>query len=638
MVRKLGYEFEAINFCIKVGGGGFSKIKSDADALGLTKFVNGDRVVKVYSLIEIDNYFATQFSQYLDSIPTPNVTSISPGSKGTTNSTPKTKRATTKSPRSKRTIASTKKTTNKRSIEPVVTTSSPPISGTTSVPPSKGSPPISGTTSMPSMYSKQRILKDFNKFKGHVEVEISGDTSDEYDPESSSDSSDEEVFYDSEYDLTDDDKLFEKNIDRDEDSCALGGPTHIADYESIVEELRAVDGYCGSSSDELDSLCTSSDEDGLKPKKKHKVFNDQTDTENPVFMVGMEFKSHSQFRDAVKEYSIKHGKKIKFLKSDREKVRAVCKKGCPWECYASYVSADQLYRIKTHTSQHKCIRSYDVSWVSGNWIVNKYCNKIRYNLIWLVPSLHTTIQQEWTCKVDIQKVYSAKRKALNIIHGSAIEQFAQLWGYAKEIRQCNPVVEKEKYKTWYWFLELLGQDLNIQNTGAYSFMSDKQKGLIETVRTLYPNAEHRFCVRHLYNNFKQNFKGLVLKDILWKAARATNVQSFNRAMQEMKQIDANAYNWLSDRPPVHWSRSHFSSYSKCDILLNNLSESFNSCILGARDQPIVGMLESIRLILMETIKKKRTAMMRYTGVVCLKVVKAIEKLIGSEYAKGWVPS
>ncbi|KAH7861908.1 hypothetical protein Vadar_032518 [Vaccinium darrowii] len=168
-------------------------------------------------------------------------------------------------------------------------------------------------------------------------------------------------------------------------------------------------------------------------------------------------------------------------------------------------------------------------------------------------------------------------------------------------------------------------------------MSDRQKGLIEAVRTLNPSAEHRFCVRHLYNNFKQDFKGLVLKDILWKAVRATTVQSFNRAMQEMKQIDANAYNWLSERPPVHWSRSHFSSYTKCHILLNNLFESFNSCILGARDQPIVGMLESIRLILMDTIKKKRTAMMRYNGVVCPKVVKTIEKLIGSEYAKGWVP-
>ncbi|KAH7863262.1 hypothetical protein Vadar_015438 [Vaccinium darrowii] len=141
-------------------------------------------------------------------------------------------------------------------------------------------------------------------------------------------------------------------------------------------------------------------------------------------------------------------------------------------------------------------------------------------------------------------------------------------------------------------------------------MSDKQKGLIEAVRTLYPNAEHRFCARHLYNNFKQEFKGLVLKDILWKVSRATTVQSFTRAMNEMKDTSVGAFNWLSQRPPSIWA-DHAFTYPKCDILLNNLCESFNSSISRAGDQPIVSMLERIRLILMETIHKTRSAMTRY---------------------------
>ncbi|KAH7855885.1 hypothetical protein Vadar_030067 [Vaccinium darrowii] len=166
-------------------------------------------------------------------------------------------------------------------------------------------------------------------------------------------------------------------------------------------------------------------------------------------------------------------------------------------------------------------------------------------------------------------------------------------------------------------------------------MSDEQKGLIEAVRNLFPHADHRFCVRHPYNNFKQDFKGLVLKDILWKAARASTVQNFNRAMGEIKDINVKAYEWLIQRPSVNWSRSQFSSYTKCDILLNNLCESFNSSILRARDQPIVSMLERIRLILMDTLQKKRTAMMRYKGLICPKIVKRIEKMRENE--KGWIP-
>lgn len=134
-----------------------------------------------------------------------------------------------------------------------------------------------------------------------------------------------------------------------------------------------------------------------------------------------------------------------------------------------------------------------------------------------------------------------------------------------------------------------------------------------------------FCLRHLYNNFKGEFKGLVMKEILWKAARASIVPHFKREMEEMKAVNVKAYDWLCERPPVHWSRSHFDTFPKCDILLNNLRESYNSAILKARDQPIIDMLERIRLILTETLHKRRDAMMRAKHPICPKIVKRIEK-------------
>ena len=39
---------------------------------------------------------------------------------------------------------------------------------------------------------------------------------------------------------------------------------------------------------------------------------------------------------------------------------------------------------------------------------------------------------------------------------------------------------------------------------------DNQK-LIPTIEMLFSTVEHRFCVKHIYNNFKLNFKGLELK-------------------------------------------------------------------------------------------------------------------------------
>lgn len=55
-------------------------------------------------------------------------------------------------------------------------------------------------------------------------------------------------------------------------------------------------------------------------------------------------------------------------------------------------------------------------------------------------------------------------------------------------------------------------------------------------------------------------------------------------MNEIKELNEDAYNQLSKLLAKHWSRSHFSDRSKCDKVFNNLCESFNGqkSILEAR--------------------------------------------------------
>ncbi|KAG8372575.1 hypothetical protein BUALT_Bualt12G0080300 [Buddleja alternifolia] len=136
------------------------------------------------------------------------------------------------------------------------------------------------------------------------------------------------------------------------------------------------------------------------------------------------------------------------------------------------------------------------------------------------------------------------------------------------------VVEKEKTKTWLWFMDLIIHDLNIRNPYHWTTMSDKQKGLGIAKDKLLPGYEHRLCIMHLYKNLKANHKGLVLKNILWSAARSTRVVDFERAMTKMKERDNAAYDWLVQRAPKHWSKAYFSLNRKCDILLNNMLEYF----------------------------------------------------------------
>jgi len=54
-----------------------------------------------------------------------------------------------------------------------------------------------------------------------------------------------------------------------------------------------------------------------------------------------------------------------------------------------------------------------------------------------------------------------------------------------------------------------------------------------------------------------------------------------------------------------WCRAYFKEHSKCDVVENNMCETFNSWILGARFKSIITMLEEIRVKVMERMNHMR---------------------------------
>ncbi|CAL2256916.1 unnamed protein product [Prunus armeniaca] len=112
------------------------------------------------------------------------------------------------------------------------------------------------------------------------------------------------------------------------------------------------------------------------------------------------------------------------------------------------------------------------------------------------------------------------------------------------------VVEMGTRESWTWFIDLLAKDVDIVNSHGWAFISNKQKGLPGAFEDIVPNAETRFCVRHLWDNFNKTYKGKVLRDQLWTCAKATNVPCFNYQMEVMKTLDSNAWEWLAEKPPT----------------------------------------------------------------------------------------
>ncbi|KAH1040120.1 hypothetical protein J1N35_041863 [Gossypium stocksii] len=268
------------------------------------------------------------------------------------------------------------------------------------------------------------------------------------------------------------------------------------------------------------------DEDG---NKKYVLFNPQTDIRNPILIKGLVFPSRDILKDAVKQYGRINRVVTKLTRNDKLRVKVVCVPSCPWTLWASKLNPkdpiDGSWQIKTLINHHKCGKLTGCSGIirlDGYWLKGYYGGHLFA-----------------TVGVD----------ANDCIYPVA---FA--------------VVESENKHSWFWFLELLQKDLEIENSYNICFMSDKQKGLIEVISMLFPNSKARNYAIHLYNNFKnmERFRGQAMRLTYWKAAKATFPRQFEEVISEMRSLSESVEAWLRGKDLRTWSRAHFSTRCKSD--------------------------------------------------------------------------
>ncbi|GJW43444.1 hypothetical protein Tco_0072243 [Tanacetum coccineum] len=173
-----------------------------------------------------------------------------------------------------------------------------------------------------------------------------------------------------------------------------------------------------------------------------------------------------------------------------------------------------------------------------------------------------------------QKVFRAKNGTYEKCHlwdaiASSMHSLRDYCPHCMELKEKNPNTtvtieveppedpdsEERKFKRIYICLGPLKDGFK---AGGRDFLveSEKQrdswkwqKGVIPAIAENFPNAEHRFCLKHIYDNMKLSWRGR----------------------------------------------------AKSNILLNNLCEVLNRQLLDGRDKPIITCLEYIREYLMKRI-------------------------------------
>src|SRR5579859_7065408 len=177
---------------------------------------------------------------------------------------------------------------------------------------------------------------------------------------------------------------------------------------------------------------------------------------------------------------------------------------------------------------------------------------------------------------------------------------------------AHAVVDAENDDNWLLFLTILRNNVIQPNaptfvdSGRLVLLSDRQKGLLGGVESVFPTNPHGYCLRHLEENFHKVFKNSDLKMLLWKAARAMDQDTYNSALADMATIDPKSVPWLLEHAdPKHWAELSFDG-ERYGHLTSNIAESLNAWLLKARELPILPLFELLRHQLMDWYVRRQT--------------------------------
>ncbi|GJZ77731.1 heat stress transcription factor B-4-like protein [Tanacetum coccineum] len=221
------------------------------------------------------------------------------------------------------------------------------------------------------------------------------------------------------------------------------------------------------------------------------------------------------------------------------------------------------------------------------------------------PSLPTRVfQRIYVCLGALKLGFRACRKDLSGLDGAFMKgpfpcQVLAVVGLDSNngiYPLAYALVEAESKSSWCWFLQCLGDDIDLHPNSNFTFMSDRQKGIIPAIKTVFPSAEHRYCLRHIHENMKQGWCGQAYKDLLWRSASTTSVKEIEKCR------------------------------AKFDLLLNNICEVFNGKIVRGRDKSVITLLEYIREYCMKRIVNVQSFLDKCTGPLTHTATRIMESI------------
>ncbi|KAH9670098.1 mutator transposase mudra protein [Citrus sinensis] len=263
------------------------------------------------------------------------------------------------------------------------------------------------------------------------------------------------------------------------------------------------------------------------------------------------------------------------------------------------------------------------------------------------------LMQRYGIECNNQRLYRAKRKALELLGEDHKTSYSKLFRYMHALLNSNPgstvSIERDwiggaefpKFKRFFFCIDnsrrrfFKGCRPFIGVDGCH--LKGPYKGVLLTAVSIdanygiYPlamcvvdtenNEPWLYFLEKLYDQVGCNGgEGLCFMSDRQKGIlnalervfplsfkRSSSAADFHSHMEELKNITPDGYEWLMKIPIACWAKHLFSPHTKCSHVTNNMTESFNNWINNYRGLPIVRMFEEIRRKIMRLIHKRHEA-------------------------------
>ncbi|XP_021624999.1 uncharacterized protein LOC110624190 [Manihot esculenta] len=155
------------------------------------------------------------------------------------------------------------------------------------------------------------------------------------------------------------------------------------------------------------------------------------------------------------------------------------------------------------------------------------------------------------------------------------------------------LVEKEDSDNWGWFMDCLR--LYVTDREELCVISDRHIGIKKAMQKDWwqpPSANHRYCIRHILSNYNTKFKNTDMKEALRTAANQNQKRKFYDAMNKIRKVSPETFEWALKIPLETWTWSHDGG-KRYGSMTTNTIESVNGMLKGFRALPVTAMVEKI---------------------------------------------